>query len=84
MVRKLVKEKKGIENIENLEALEKETETQISKYNDIRKQEFKDEMDTRFFFSVVFDTKSERDQWLKERNLKLVEDFFIKAKDFNV
>ena len=81
MVRKLVKEKKGIEN---LEALEKETETQISKYNDIRKQEFKDEMDTAYFFSVVFDTKAERDQWLKERNLTLVEEFFIKAKDFNV
>ena len=81
MVRKLVKEKKGIEN---LEALEQETETQISKYNDARKQEFKDEMDTRFFFSVVFDTKSERDQWLEKRNLKLVEDFFIKIKDFNV
>jgi len=81
MVRKLNKEKKGIEN---LEALEKETETQIKKYNDIRKQEFKDELDTRFFFSVVFDTKSERDQWLKKRNLTLVEDFFIKAKNFNV
>jgi len=81
MVRKLQKEVKGSEN---LEALEKETETQISKYNDIRKQEFKDEMDTAYFFSVVFDTKAERDQWLKERNLTLVEEFFIKAKDFNV
>jgi len=81
MVRKLVKEKKGIEN---LEALEQETENQIKKYNDIRKKEFGDEMDTAYFFSVVFDTKAERDQWLKERNLTLVEEFFIKIKDFNV
>jgi hypothetical protein len=41
-------------------------------------------MNTAYFFSVVFDTKAERDQWLKKRNLTLVEIFFIKAKDFNV
>jgi hypothetical protein len=81
MVRNLKKEVKGIEN---LEALEKETETEVKKYNDVRKQEFKDEMSVGYFFSVVFDTMAERDQWLKKRNLTLVEDFFIKAKDFNV
>jgi len=81
MVRKLKKEIKGIGN---LEALENETESEIKKYNDMRKQAFNDELNAGFFFSVVFDTKAERDQWLKERNLSLVEDFFIKAKDFNV
>jgi len=82
MVRTQKKARKGIEN---LEAMEKETDTEIKKYNDIRKQEFNDdEMNAGFFFSVVFDTNRERDQWLKERNLTLVEDFFIKAKDFKV
>jgi hypothetical protein len=81
MVRKLKNEVKGIEN---LEALEKETETEIKKYNDIRKQEFNDELNSGYFFSVVFDTKAERDQWLKDRNLSLVEDFFIRAYDFKL
>jgi len=81
MVREQKKEKKGIET---LEALENETESEIKKLNDMRKQEFKDELNVGYFFSVVFDTKSERDQWLEKRNLKLVEDFFIKIKDFNV
>jgi len=67
-----------------LESQEKDTVSEIKKNNDIRKQEFNNEMNTGYFFSVVFDTKAERDQWLKERNLKLVEEFFIKIKDFKV
>ncbi|MDR0474184.1 MAG: hypothetical protein LBH43_11000 [Treponema sp.] len=70
--------------IEALVVLEKETEAEVKKYNDIRKHEFKDEMNAGFFFSVVFDTNKERDQWLKDRNLTLEEDFFIKIKDFKV
>ncbi|MDR0447261.1 MAG: hypothetical protein LBH07_01185 [Treponema sp.] len=79
----MVREKKK-PGIEALAACEKEVELEIRRYDDIRKQEFKDEMDSGYFFSVVFDTKKERDQWLKERNLTLIEEFFIKAKDFNV
>ena len=67
---------------QSLEELEEITEEQIKKYNDIRKAEFKDELDSGYFFSVVFDTNAERDLWLKERGLSLVENFFIKAKDF--
>ena len=81
MVRKQKKDQQGIEA---LEALEKETDAEIKKYNNIRKEEFDDEMDSRFFFSVVFDTKQERDQWLIKHNLKLTEEFYIKAKDFKV
>ena len=81
MVRKQKKQTKGIEA---LEVLEKETDAEIKKYDSIRKQEFKDEMSVGYFFSVVFDSKKERDQWLRERNLILVEEFFIKAKDFKV
>ena len=78
------KQKKAQQGIEQLAVLEKETDAEIKKYNDIRKQEFKDEMNSAYYFSVVFDTKAERDQWLKERNLKLVEDAFIKISDFKV
>ncbi|MDR2730924.1 MAG: hypothetical protein LBB81_08505 [Treponema sp.] len=82
MVRK--QKAKNENGIEALKAFETETEDEIKKYNDIRKQEFKDELNTKYYFSVVFDTKAERDQWLKERNLSLVEEIFIRAKDFNV
>ena len=81
----MVRKQKTTQNgIEALAVFENETEAEIKKYNDIRKQEFKDEMNTGFFFSVVFDTKKERDQWLKERNLTLEEEFFIRAKNFKV
>jgi hypothetical protein len=82
MVRKQQSQKSG--GIEALEALEKEAESEVKKINDIKKHEFREEMDSGFYFSVVFDTRAERDRWLKERNLTLVEDFFIKTKDFKV
>jgi len=76
------KQKKAYKGVEKLEALEHETESELKKFNDIRKQAFNNEMSPGFFFSVVFDTKAERDQWLKERNLSLEEEFFIRAKNF--
>ena len=79
MVREAKKQKTGIEALKELEVT---TETEIKKLNDIRKEEFRDELDAGYFFSIVFNTRKERDQWLKERNLCLAEDFFIKAKDF--
>jgi len=78
MVRKLQKEKKGVEA---LEELEKESEKEVAKFDDIRKQEFKDEMCSGYFFSVVFDTNKERDDWLDKMGLKPVEDFFIRIED---
>jgi hypothetical protein len=81
MVRKQKKQEPGLESLKDMEA---KTEEEIKKYNSIRKQEFEDEMNTGYFFSVVFDTNAERDQWLKERNLTLVEEFFIRARNFNV
>ena len=81
MVREQKKTFKGVEELESQEAA---TEAEIKKFNDIRKKEFDAEMDTGYFFSVVFETKAERDQWLKERNLSLEEDFFIRAKNFKV
>lgn len=81
MVRKLRKPAKGIEA---LEELEKATDLEVADIHKIRAQDFKDEMDLGFFFSVVFDTRKERDAWLKEHGLALTEDFFIKARDFKL
>ena len=80
MVRQQQKKAQG--GIEALKELEAVTDKEIKKLNDTRREEFKDELDAGYFFSVVFDTRKERDLWLKKHNLSLVEDFFIKAKDF--
>ena len=79
MVRDQKKAQGGIEALKELEAV---TDTEIKKLNDIRKEEFGDELNAGYFFSVVFDTQKERDLWLKKHNLSLIENFFIKAKDF--
>ena len=78
MVRRQQSQKNGIE------ALEQETEAEVSQINDIRKKEFKAEMDSGFFFSVVFDSRAERDKWLTDRKLTLEEDFFIRADNFKI
>ena len=79
MVREQKKQGNGIEALAELEQV---TYSEIQKINDIRKQEFKQEMNAGFFFSVVFYTNKERDQLLKERNLTLIENYFIRAEDF--
>ena len=81
MIRKQKIQKPGIEN---LEALEKESENEVKRINDIRKAEFKAELDSAFFFSVVFPDRISRDAWLKSHNIILEEDFFVKSKDFIV
>lgn len=72
--------KKGISELEK-------TISEVEKYMEkVEKQRQKDfgELDTRFYFCVVFDTYEERNKWLEEHNVKLVEDVFVKAKDFIV
>ena len=79
MVREQKKQEGGIEALKELEQV---TYSEIKKINAIRKQEFKEELNTGYFFFVVFDTNAERDKWLKERNLTLVENYFIRADNF--
>ncbi len=82
MVRELKKPAKGIEALKELEAV---TDKEVKEIAELKAKDFKDdELDTGCYFSVVFDTKAERDNWLKEHGVKLVEDFFVKAKDFNI
>ena len=79
MIRKQKSQKPGIEN---LEALEQETENEVKHINAIRKAEFAQELNTGFYFSVVFLNKQDRDLWLKNHNINLIEDLFVKASDF--
>jgi len=81
MVRELKKPSQGLKG---LEELERDSEDEVKEIEDQRKKDFSDELDTAFFFSVVFDTKEERNKWLSDRRLKLEEDYFIKASDFKV
>ena len=81
---KLIDKEKAMEQFEQLE---KQRFEEVNKIKQIEFQENKkycDENDVAFYFSVVFNTKTERDKWLKERNIVLIEDFFVKAEDFNI
>ena len=83
MVRKQQKDKKP--GIEALQKLEEETDLQIDKIHNIRDKTFRDqEMDLGFYFCVCFDSRLERDAWLKDRKLVLEEDFYIRASNFKV
>lgn len=56
--------------------------TKMQEVEDIRKKQFDDEFDSAFYFSVVFKCRTERDKWLKEHDIVLTEDFFVRAEDF--
>lgn len=79
MIRKLEKQVNPEEVIKKLEELEMKKFNQVE---ELREKDFDNEMDSAFYFSVVFNTRSERDKWLKEHNIVLTEDFFVKADDF--
>lgn len=79
MKRKLNKQINPAETIQKLQDIEM---AKMQEVEDIRKKQFDDELDTAFYFSVVFNTRSERDKWLQEHNIVLTEDFFVKAEDF--
>ena len=85
MKRKLEKKINFDEAMQKLEQAELKRLEEVER---IKKQEFenaqkyKDEYDAGFYFSVVFNTRSERDKWLQEHNIVLTEDFFVKAEDF--
>lgn len=83
MVREIkMKKQQGLDELEKMEAL---TDNDMAELEKIRKEDFREqELDSGFYFSVVFNTRKERDEWLQSRNLKLVEDNFIKISDFNI
>lgn len=81
MVREIKKTKKGLDALDEFESITSKEVDEISKK---KEKDFSDELDSGFFFSVVFDTKEERDIWLSKRKIKLVEDMFVKACDLSL
>lgn len=79
MIRKFNKQINPEEAIQKLEQAEMK---KFESVEELRKKDFNDELDTAFYFSVVFNTRVERDKWLQEHNIVLTEDFFVKAEDF--
>lgn len=84
MIRKINKGINIDDVLSRLEKLENDDKNKVIVANDLRRKQFDDELDSAFYFSVVFNTRSERDEWLKQHNISLVEDFFVKAEDFIV
>ena len=83
MVRDL---KKPVKGLEELEAMEKATYADMDEIEKRRQKLFEreNELNSGFYFSVVFNSRDERDKWLEARGLKLEEDCFIKARDFKI
>lgn len=79
MIRKFNKQINPEEAIQKLEQAEMK---KFESVEELRKKDFDDELDTAFYFSVVFNTRVERDKWLQKHNIVLTEDFFVKAEDF--
>ena len=83
-------EKKQVDFDKAMSELEQAELKRLEEVKKIKESEFQkqlkynNEYDAGFYFSVVFNTRAERDKWLKERNIVLTEDFFVKAEDFNV
>lgn len=81
---KLIDKEKAMEQFEQLEKQRFEEVNKIKQIEFQENQKYRDENDVAFYFSVVFNTKTERDKWLKEHNIVLEEDFFVKAENFNI
>lgn len=82
MIRKLNKGINIDDVLSRLDKLENDNKNSVISANELRRKQFEDELDSAFYFSVVFNTRRERDEWLKQHNISLVEDFFVKAEDF--
>lgn len=82
MIRKINKGINIDDVLSRLEKLENDDKNKVIAANELRRKQFKDELDSAFYFSVVFNTRRERDEWLKQHNISLVEDFFVKAEKF--
>jgi hypothetical protein len=73
--------------MQKLEELEKERFEKVQKMREqdfLNESKMAQELDSAFYFSVVFNSRTERDKWLNEHNVILTEDFFVKSEDFNL
>lgn len=73
---------------QTLEQLQQESRDEIKKA-DGKRQDLQAKINQEylaggFFFSVVFASQSERDEWCIKNHLKLKDDEYILAKDFDI
>lgn len=82
----MVRKVKELQNKTKEQALKELSELENDTYNDIdnikqaRDREL--EMDTAFYFSVIFNNREERDAFLNKYNIKLHDNFTVLFKEF--
>jgi hypothetical protein len=68
-----------------LEELEKESKSEIDGIRQDATRKINEEyLNAHFYFSVVFSCKQDRDEWLKKEGLKLKDESYILAKDYDI
>lgn len=73
---------KNENSIELLEQAEKDLKNDIIDSKKTRDGILEQEMDTAFYFSVIFETKEERDKFLNKYKITLQDNYSVLAKDF--
>lgn len=79
MVRKVGKIKSGEEQLKELEEI---TDKEVIQFKEKQKNILNEELDTAYYFSVIFETRKERDEWLNKYKIVLMDTYSVKAKDF--
>lgn len=82
MVRKVNKlqNKTKEQALKELSQLENDTYNDIDNIKQARDREL--EMDTAFYFSVIFNNREERDAFLNKYKIKLHDNYSVMSKDF--
>lgn len=73
---------KNENSIELLEQAEKDLKDDIIDSKKTRDGILEQEMDTAFYFSVIFETKEERDKFLNKYKITLQDNYSVLAKNF--
>lgn len=68
--------------IELLQEAEKDLKSDIIDSKKTRDEILEQEMDTAFYFSVIFETREERDKFLNKYKITLQDNYSVLAKDF--
>ncbi|MBA4274075.1 MAG: hypothetical protein C0436_00315 [Alphaproteobacteria bacterium] len=68
-----------------IEDLEEQSRSEISGIRQDAKKRLEEEyLNAQFYFSVVFTCKKERDDWIAQQGIKLKDESYILAKDYDM
>lgn len=79
MVRKVGKVQGGEEQLKELEEI---TDKEVIEFKEKQKKILDEELDTGYYFSVIFETREERDEWLNKHGIVLMDNYSVKAEHF--